>query len=87
MTRHERDRFVARDFEGKTLGRFPNRRKALDRARQEARRTGREAEVLDSLAKVGNIELWSVPAAGTVRSLEVRTVETEKRDLQSGVGR
>lgn len=86
-TRDLKNRFIARDHNGTTLGRFPQKRQAIDRARQEARRSGRECDVFDSCALVGDVEKWAVPPSGTIQAIERRSIESEKRDLQAGVER
>lgn len=75
MKREERERFWVRTPAGDVLARFPNRRQAIDRARQEARKRGKEVELYDSLATPGDVETWLVPASGTVQAVELRTVE------------
>ncbi|OFW99262.1 MAG: hypothetical protein A3E78_11795 [Alphaproteobacteria bacterium RIFCSPHIGHO2_12_FULL_63_12] len=74
-TRQERDRFEVRLPSGEIVARYPNRRLAIDRARQEARKRGGEVELFDSLATPGSVETWLVPASGTVQAVELRTVE------------
>ena len=87
MKREERDRFWVRTPDGDVLARFPRRRFAIDRGRQEAKKAGAEIEIYDSLAAVGAIESWVVQPSGTVQANELRSIESEKRDLQAGVER
>lgn len=85
MSREQRERFHVRTDQ--VLARFPQRRRAIDRARQEARQIGHEVEVYDAMAQVGAPQLWTVHPSGQVKAIELRTVVTELDQLQAGEGR
>jgi len=87
MTREEHNRFWVRSPSGDVIGRFPKRRLALDRGRREAKKSGHEIEIFDSLAQIAAVETWIVRPSGFVQAAELRTIESERRDLQSGVER
>jgi len=87
MTRQEKERFLVRAPSGAVIGCYPKRRLALDRGRQEAKKSGHEIEIFDSLAQIAAVETWIVRPSGFVQAAELRTIESERRDLQSGVER
>ncbi len=87
MSANGRSRFLVRDCEGTAIARYSQKRHAVVRATQEARMRGYEIEVFDSMAEVSKVCLWVVLPSGKVQAAGVRSVESEKRDLQAGSAR
>lgn len=72
-----RDRFSVKDFDGSVISRHAQRRQAIDRARQEARKKGFEIEIVDTMASVGAVLSWVVHPSGIVAAVELRSVEAQ----------